>query len=85
MKVECYCCHREVEEKEVRKVYSTTSRKCADGTEAELRFVCKKCHLKECINCGDSCNKASEHCPICFTIDEVIQEVRREKREKDKD
>jgi hypothetical protein len=46
--VSCYCCYKEYNSIEIEKISATTSGKCLDGTNAELRFVCKKCnHLEE--------------------------------------
>ena len=42
--VECYCCHNEYKYNEIVKICVTTSGKCRDGTNAEDRFVCKKCN-----------------------------------------
>lgn len=47
-KVICFCCEKEFDESEITKLLSTSSGKCRDKTNAENRFICKKCnHLPE--------------------------------------
>ena len=42
--VECYCCKKEFKESEGSWISATPSGKCRDGTDTELRFVCKRCN-----------------------------------------
>ena len=47
-KYECYCCHKELEEKDGTWISATMSEKRNDGTNAEKRLVCNNCnHIKE--------------------------------------
>ncbi len=44
MEYECYCCHKEYNEKNGSWIIATSSGKCEDKTNAEKRFVCKGCN-----------------------------------------